>query len=387
MAGPQQQYYETLGSLVGRVRAIKPNTPATLAQDFANDRIRAVLDRQPGWSGLWAETIMYVPNPYSQGLVTMNQNSTTVNGTGTNWPVDDVVNTTISAGILRTGYQIVTPASMDGITTDTYLYVDAGGDPEIVSVIEVRPTSFLAIFNKTHSTGCTVTSSSYSGRQLRLGNTFPVFTVEAIVSPTQLITDMPWYATSMVDSAYFIWKMYYTISPDIKMLLAVLDQAQGIPPLRIDVPILELNRIDPQRSATGYPQLIANRGTNHNGNIQWELWPRAQSERQLRVFYFKQPPKLVSEGDRIPSFMNPTVLFHGMMADAYRTKIGPDDVYFNQNIALDYERRFEQGIQDMMLADDEKLSQRYSNMGQYIGFGGANWRKDHAPELLDYYGF
>jgi hypothetical protein len=387
MPGPQQNYYETLGSLVGRVRAIKPNIPATVAQDFANDRIRTLLDRQPQWSGLWAETIMYVPDPYNTGSVALSRNSKHVTGTSTVWPVNDAVNTSLPDGVIRTGYQVVTPSDMTGITADSYLYVDAAGSPEVVHVIEVRPTSFVAIFEQFHNPGCTVTASSFAGRQFRLGNTFPVFTIEAIVSNTELITDMPWMASDISNSSYLIAQMYYTISPDIKSLLAVLDQAQGIPPLRVDVPILELNRIDPQRSATGFPQIIANRGTNSNGNIQWELWPRCTSERQLRVFYFKQPAKLISEGDRIPAFMNPTVLFHGMMADAYRTKIGPDDAFYNQNLGIDYERRWEEGVLNMMLQDDEKLQNRYSNMGQYIGFGGANFRRYHSVELLDYYGW
>lgn len=376
MPGPQHVYYETLGSLVGRVRAIKPAIPATLAQDFANDRIRTVLDRQPQWSGLFAETIMYVPEPYNTGGVDMTQGSRHVTGVdGASWPVDDVVNTTIPAGIIRTGYQVVTPASMDGITADTYLYVDGAGTPEVVHVIAVRPTSFVAIFNEFHNAGCTMTSSSFTGRQLRLGNTFPIFTIEAVVSPTELITDLTWEATSSSGNGYTIAKMYYTLATDIKSLLCVLDQAQGVPPLRIDVPIIELNRIDPQRSATGYPQIIANRGTNANNNIQWELWPRAQDERQLRVMYFKQPPKLVSEGDMIPAFMNPTVLFHGMMADAYRTKIGENDPLYNQNLGWDYEKRFEEGVYKMMQLDDEYLQQRYSNLGNYWGYGGANMQK------------
>lgn len=383
----QQVYSDVLGNLVGRVRALKPNMPATVVQDSCNDRIRATLDFQPQWSGLFEETILYVPPYYNAGNVDMTQNSRHVTGVDTVWPVSDAVNTTVAAGVIRTGYQVVTPASMDNIGVDSYLYFDADGTPEVVHVIEVRPTSFVAIVNEFHNPGCTVTASSFAGRQLRLGNDFPVFTVEAIVSNTDLITDLEWKASSRANNSYEIWQMYYTIAPDIKSLLAVLDQAQGIPPLRIDVPIMELNRIDPQRSSTGYPQIVANRGTNANGNIQWELWPRCQSERQLRVFYFKQPAKLVSEGDRIPAFMNPTVLFHGMMADAYRTKIGPDDAYYNQNLALDYEKRFQDGLQAMSLIDDERLQNRYSNMGQYLGYGGSQFLQTHSIDLIGYYGW
>jgi hypothetical protein len=280
----QQQYSTSLGELVGRVRAIKPNLPPTVAQDFINDRIRLILDRQPCWSGNFEETILYVPNPDNNGSVNFTQNSNVITGNGTSWPVNDVVNTTIPAGVVRPGFQTVTPASMDGITADTYLYVDAGGTPEIVSVIYVGPTSFTAIFSNSHAAGCTMTSSSYAGRQLRCGNTFPIFTIEAVVSGTQAILDMQWRATPQSGVGFTIRQMYFTVAPDVKMLSAVVDQAQGIPPLRIDVPITEINRIDPQRVSTGYPQILANRGTNANGNMQWELWPSTQEQRQLVYF-------------------------------------------------------------------------------------------------------
>lgn len=382
MPGPPQVYSTSLGELVGRVRAIVPNRPATILQDFANDAIRTILDRKPNWSGMFNETLLYVPIQYGVGSVNMTQGSNDVTGNGTSWPTNDIVNTTIPQGVLRTGYQIVTPASMTGITTDSYLLVDQGGTQEIVSVIEVRPTSFVAIFNTFHNPGCTITTSSLCGRQLRLGNTFPIFTITAVLSATELLTDLSWMATSLPSASYTIRQMYYTIASDIKSLKSCVDQAQGIPPLRVDVTIDELNRIDPQRSATGYPQILANRGVNQNGNMQWEIWPASPDERQLRVIYFKQAPKLTSEGDRIPFFMTPTVLFNGMMASALRIKVGPDDPYYDPRQAMVYEQKFEAGINELMLADDERIQSSYANNGiVYNGFG-ANWQVSHDWDLV-----
>jgi hypothetical protein len=356
-----------------------------VAQDFINDRIRLILDRQPSWSGTFEETILYIPPPYSTGTVSFAQNSRTITGVGTTWPVNNVVNTTISTGVIRSGFQSVTPVSMSGITADSYLYVDAGGTPEIVSVIYVGPTSFTAIFNYAHSAGCTVTSSSFAGRQIRCGSTFPIFTIEAVVSSTQAILSMEWKASAQSGVGYTIRQMYYTIAPDIKMLSAVVDQSQGIPPLRIDVPITEINRIDPQRVSTGYPQMLANRGTNANENMQWEIWPSPQEERQLRVFYFKQTPKLTTEGDRIPAFMNPTVLFYGAMADASRIKIGPDDAFYDPRASRDYEQKFEAAYLDMAQADNEKLQQQFVTRGAGSGMpGGADWNRSHSIDALMY---
>lgn len=382
MAGPNRQYYDTLGSLTGQVRAVKPTIPPTLVQTFANNRIRQVLDRQAYWSGLLGETILYIPPTVTGGSVTLTQNSNIVTGSGTTWPVADSVNTTIPLGIIRQGYQEVTPASMAGITVDSYLYVDSGGSPEVVSVSEVRPTSFLATFGYTHSANCTVTSSSLCGRQLRLGNTYPILTITAVQSATSLLTDLRWMATTLPGAAYTIWQMYYTISPDIKALLAIVDQAQGLPPLKVNVPVLEINRIDPQRSATGYPQMVANHGTNQNDNVQWEIWPRATEERQLRVMYYRQPPKLISEGDRLPAFMNPSVLLNGCIADALKTKVGERDAFYDPKGAMAYEASFQSGLDMMILQDSERVQSQYESYGTNSFFGGANFWQSHDFDVL-----
>lgn len=372
----------TLGQLVGQCRAIKGNIPATIVQDYANFRLQTIFDRKPDWSGNFQEGLLGIPVPVTDGGVSLTYGSTTVTGSAGTWPVSDLINTTIPGGILRTGYQIATPASMSGILADSYLYVDGGGDPEVVSVIEVRPTSFIAIFAKFHNPGCSLTSSSYTGRQLRLGNTFPILTITAVVSTTSLLVDLAWLGAAQVNASYTIRQMYFTIAPNIKSLKSCLDQAQGIPPLRIDVTLDELNRIDPQRSSYGYPQMLANRGVNQNGNMQWEIWPSAQELRQLRVIYFIQPPRLTSEGDRIPYFITPGVLFNGVMADCLRTKIGPDDPYYDPKLATFYDAKFEQGINELMLVDNERIQSAYGNSGSNWGFGGADFQKDHSIDAI-----
>lgn len=367
----------TLGVIVGRVRAAKPNIAPTLVQNFCNSRIADILNRQPRWSGLIKETLLYVPAYTTGGSVALTQNSTTVTGTGTSWSATSAVNTTIPAGVQRPGVQLVTPASMTGITTDTYLYLDASGTPEIVNVLEITPTSFKANFQYTHSSSCTATSSTLCGQQLRLGNTYPIFTVVAVVSSTSLIVDMPWLASAASGLDYQIWKMFYTISPDAKAIISVLDQAQGIPPLEVDVPIERINAIDPQRSSTGYPQKLANKGVNQNGNNQWELWPRCPTERQLRVTYAAQQQELTSAGDRIPPFIDPSVLYYGCMADASMVRVGPDDQLYDPKLAQFYEQKFEEGVNQMIISDNERNQTSYHNDGMNLGAGGANWAKDH----------
>ena len=301
------------------------------------------------------------------------------------WPVSDAVNTTIPNGVVRLGPNTIVPASMDGITPETYLYVDGSGDPEVVGVTSVGPNSFTAYFNKFHNQGCTVTSSSYAGLQIKLANTLPVFSIAAITSPATLIMDQPWKNTASSGNSYSIRRMYTTIAPDIKGIISVTDQAQGIPPLKTNTTIMELNRWDPQRSSIGYPQCLAFRGPSTiTGNIQYEVWPATQTDRQLRVLYASQPPKLVSEQDRIPFFMSPTVLFNGAMATALSVRIGSDDINYDPAMARDYERKFLEEVDNMILVDEEHSATMFNSrtISNYPFFGGANWAQSHDLDVI-----
>lgn len=374
-----QQYVTTLGELTGRVLSVKPNLPPTMAQDFINDAIRVICDRKQDWTGLFVERDLYVPPIYSTGNVTMTQGSDHVTGTGTAWDVSTTVNTNIPAGISRTGYQACVPASMTGITVDTMLYVTDGSSTEIVYVKSTTSTSFTATFNQFFNPGATVTVSNLAGRQLKLGYTYPVYTVMAVVSPTELIIDNPWHAATLTSSGYEIKKMYYTMEPGLKSIVSIIDPTQGIPPLRVNIPAQGINRIDPQRSATGFPQLFATRGPNANGNMQYELWPASQTERQLRAMINLQPPKLTSEGDFIPAFMNPTVIFNYAASIAKRTRMSVDDPYYDLAASQTYMQLFEVGFDYMVVAHDQLTGTDLSwTYGTYGLPGGADWERSHS---------
>ncbi len=374
------------GEVIGRIKSLKMAAPSTVILDWINDRIRYIIDRKPFWSGQIRETILYIPTPYTTGTLAFTQNSSNVTGTGVTWPIDDAVNTTVANGVVRLGLNTITPASMDGITPETYLYVDSAGDPEVVGVTSIGPNSFTAYFTKFHNQGCTLTSSSYAGLQIKLANTLPVFSIAAVTSATTLIMDQPWKNTASSGNSYSIRRMYTTIAPDIKGLIAVTDPAQGIPPLRTNVTIMELNRWDPQRSSIGYPQCLAFRSPSTiTGNIQYEIWPATQTDRQLRVIYSGQPAKLVSEQDRIPFFISPTVLFNGVMATALSVRIGQEDINYDPAMARDYERKFQEELDNMILVDEEHSATMWGTQfsNSSIGaFGGATFWASHDFDVL-----
>lgn len=377
---------DTLFSMTGRVKSFRPNLSAQLVRGWINDRIRQVLDSRTYWSDLITRGILSVPNAYNTGTVTSTTGSTTITGTATAWPVSDVVNTTIPAAVSEIGYSEVTPASMAGITADTMLYVDAAGTPETVAVVTVTATTFTAKFLFTHLAGATITSSSLSNRQLKIagssGGNFPVFNVRSVQSTTQLTIDLPWGSTGLTASAYQIVGMYYTMAPDFKDLLTIVDPQYSLP-LRFHAPVMELNWRDPQRQATGPPQVLYDLSPNENGNMQYELWPLQTSARQLPFLYHRQWPELINDNDRPPHFINPTVFIHGAIADALRMKVGKDDPYHNPALANEYERRFLQGMDDAKNADESKFQRGYGfDFDQHFGAGGANFWQSHEIDVL-----
>jgi hypothetical protein len=372
-----QQYTDTLQDIVGRLRSVRPGLPPSVARDFVNDTIRTCIDRRPTWSGLYKETTITIPDPYSNGSIDLTQGSKVITGTDTVWPVRDAVDTIISDGVTNTGMQTVVPATMDGITCESILYIDADGAPEAVNVIATNEVSFMAVFNKFHNPGCTVTMSSYVGRQLRLSYARPVYNIIAVHSTTELEIDMAWGMTTQLNQPYSIKKMYYTIAPDIKELIAVMDPLQGIN-LQIHVPMRLLAMRDPQRSGIGSPMMVAEYMPDSNGNMQYEIWPSPQAERTLRAFYTIQWKKLTAPGDRLPYFLNPTLLFYGAASHVFMLKFGDTDTNFNPQAAQMYRAEFEREFHSAVIADNAKAQQDYTFNYDALMIGGANFRQSHT---------
>ncbi len=377
------QFNETLGSLVGRVSNFRPGASSVDIRDWINDRIRQVLGARTYWTDLITSKVIGVPEQYTTGTVSVASGSRVVNGTATAWPVADLVNTTIPDAIQDIGYVEVTPASMQNITEDSLLYVDAAGTPETVPVVEVKRESFVGQFAYPHAAGVTVTQSSLAGRQFRLSVSDPVFTVRNVISETVLELTEPWMGAARTDQSYRILLMYLTIAPDLKDILSVKDESTGWP-IRLHVPVHEVDHRDPRRTFanTGALLHLVDRGPNAQGNMQYELWPAPTTQRQFSVLYYRQWPDLVNEMDRPPWFINPTIFANGAIADALRWKGSDKDPYHNPALAEVYESRFLQGLQNAINEDESKFQRAYSwRFSKTYLPAGADYWQAHDPHV------
>ncbi len=363
---------------------MRPNLDRSVGRDLLNDRVRQIIDKRPYWSGLLKRLTVTLPPAYTTGGVTLTTGSNVALGTGTAWPVDDVVNTILANGVPRPGNQWVTPASFTNITTNSILYIDGSGTPEIVTVQQVRGNQFLANFQAPHNVNCTVTQSSLAGQQLLISTNNPYYTVLGLSDPTTMILDNAWAYTNLVNTGYQIFLAYTPFAPDVKELLSVVDPIQPLN-LRLHVPQKWMNATDPIRQNSNSPVWIGDLAPNAQGNQMFEIYPPSTIAYQLYVLYYQQWPDMVAPGDRPPLFINPTVIYHGALADCLRMKIPTpprmDDPWYDPKTADTYEAKFEQGCSDLTNADNSKAQRDYEWDFDGFGIGGSNYNQDHAVDL------
>ena len=369
---------DTLAVLKGKVQDVRPNISPSVIEMFLNHRMRYMYNQRPYWNSSATRGVVQIPASYNTGAVTTVTGSNVVTGTGTAWPVDDVVNTTLTSSITQPGSQRVTPADMTNIVIDTWLYVDsAGPNPEIVYVIDTGPTSFTATFNYVHTSGATLTCSSLASRTLRLGYQIPNFLILAVTSATTLTIQNPFGGVPLTSIGYTILKNLYNFAPDLKQLMSVVDPQQGIE-LGINYPQPKLNQEDPQRTVTAFPILVSPHSISPAGTQLFEIWPSPTNARQLYFEYYSQPRDLKDPGSRPPAYFDPSVMVAGATADALRTRVSKDDPYYDPQTAMVWEEKFEKGLEMLIFADNSINNQAYTWRSGAEGYPtGANWDRAH----------
>lgn len=390
------QFQDNLFTLRGRINVARPNLSPDFINNLLIDRLRQIQDDRTFWSDLLTPGILSIPQPYGPGYtptppypspppppvggtITTVTGSPIVTGLASFWALDDVVNSNIPAGVPEFGYVEVTPASMQGIDTNSRLYVDAAGTPEIVPVVQVNRTSFVGKFSTLHNPACTITQSSLANQQLRVGESYPIFTVAAVTASDPVTGNgtlqltLPWGGPSY-SGVYVIQLMYVTLAPNMKALIAVKDEATGFP-CRLHVSLLEANHVDPQRSIVGGNPWFSfvDLGANDQGNMMYEMWPAPNTQRQFSYWYWKQWPDFVRDTDVPPPFINPSILYYGALADAKMHRTSRDDPFYDPEGSRYYQARFEQALQQAKNSDEAKVLQALS----------SPWWKGTAPGSFD----
>ena len=351
----QQFTPATLGSMQGHVLLQRPGIEPTLVRDYLNQAVRWALDYKQTWAGTLKPIGIYVPDAVNTGTVSLTTGSKTVTLADSTWPVSDVVNTTLAAAVAEPGRDWVTLASIAGVDTDAVLVVDTAGAREPLKVFQMRASSILTDCDYAHAQSTAVTMSSLAGRQLRVSGHYITYTIERVDSTTTLTLTEPWRGPDVAGASYEIVKMYYSISPDVRAIIAIGDPRFGTV-LKHDVAQAELNFRDPRRQSIGSPTVFAAIGAGPAGNMQHELWPTQRAELQLDALISVQWPDMMARNDTPPPFINPDVFVFKSLSMAKMYRKNKADEQYDPAAARSYEQQAREALQMASMADDAKLT-------------------------------
>lgn len=312
---------------IGRIRDVVPR-PQAMAQNFLNRRIRNVIDSRT-WSDLIRMGMIVIPQQYTTGTVSLSSGSNQVAGVGTNWPVNDAVNTALATQITDSpGYVEIQPSSMLGINQGMYLLLDqeTPASTEVISVQKVKGNRFVAYCQYPHAVSISLQASSLAGRQFGAGNYVP--TVQAVTSPTTLRVDMAYGGVAQVGISYQIYVLYVkptpagstTPSSTARRMLHAFDAIAGNP-IGTDKTWDYIMLGDPQLQDTGDPLELVSTPPDPGGTMQWTLWPIQTGPYAIGVIFQDGWPPLVQPNDLLPPFINEEIFIAGAIADCCRSRV------------------------------------------------------------------
>jgi len=308
--------------------------------------------------------------------------SNVILGNATGWPVDDKVSTTLSADVISAEVLDATPVSMVGVEPNTYMLIDGGGaNEEGVYVYDTTATTFKASFTKTHLAGETVTRSSLSNLQMKIGILSPFYTVTGISSPTRLIIKDIIAQPSELDASYSLSLVYTNFAPDLKMLISVVNLERRYR-IIIHMPKDTIDYSDPHRTLTQTTYMVVSHEVDPAGSQLYELYPRPTSEQAIPFFYHFQFPPLEDDGDILPNGIRSDVIVRLTTADALvwpKHKIIEGGIYYDPQQSAMLKSQAVVDIEAMEMEDDNTMimRQQWSYADWPFGGFGADWHQSH----------
>ncbi len=393
--GPAQPFagggavQENFRQMVDHVLSYNPDCPPQLAKRRLNTRLREVQDRRM-WGGLLIRGELSIPAAYTTGAVTVTRGSNIVTGTGTLWPYNDLVNTTLSTAITLPGeYQDVTPSSMSGIEAGDWLTFDAapgGGGPnkDTMLVISVGSTSFKAKPSRTHIVGEPIFKSSLARRQFRLGTVRPFYNIRGVTGDQELYLDLVFGHPSATLSNYQICQAYVSLGQNLRMVWSVVNTAQGWR-LRLNMPQEVLNTYDTWRQTTGWVYMMNDYIPDEIGRFQYELYPTPSMEQGFPYLAYRTVENMVEDEDTPPPAIPSHLLVHGAIGDVMM--FNRKSPYYDPNLAQQFLQRFEVDLLAAVMSDDsiymQNLQWAYSRY-PFTQHGANYWQSHDVDSVLGY---
>ena len=200
----------------------------------------------------------------------------------------------------------------------------------------------------------TTFTSAMVGRQLIVGGSGPFYTISAFTDATNITIERAFGGADAAGASYSIVQAYVTLPSDGIGIKSIKDPVNGWR-LRTNIPMEQLDLIDPQRASTGTPWWLVDYRFTSGGLPRYELWPRQTSAAVYPFLYWRRPADLSADDDAFLLPIRGDVVEKGALADLARwpgTEGRPNPM-FDVRVANEYEKQFQQELNDLMRQDQE----------------------------------
>lgn len=368
---------ENFGQMVDHVISFNQRIPTHIVKRRLNVHLRA-LQNYRTWGGLMVRGEIHCPNAYTTGTVACTPESDIVTGTTTAWPYNDKVNTTLSAAITAANeLQSVTPVAMTNVRAGDWLLFDEGNaGEEWVLVHAITSTTFQARPTLTHSAGVTITRSSYSELQLRVGSNRNYYSIIGVKSDQTMKLDHVWSHEAETAATYQILKAYVTMPAGLKLVWSIVNAEQGWQ-MKAYIPEEVLQRFDTWRSSQGWPHLLVNFIPDHIGRIRYELYPAPTTEQGLPFLAARFISDLSDDEDCPPTCIPSHILVNFALADCLLHDRKSE--YYDPTSSREFRKQAQDQLIDAVRDDDNiYLSNLQWSISQYnLIHPGSDWAQNH----------
>lgn len=383
-AQPMSLCQENYRQMQEHVRQWNPQFPQPLIERSINTRLRMVQDRRM-WGGLLVRGQIITPAVYTTGTIAVTQGQYTVTGTGTTWPTNDSVNTTLSVAITDTGIlQDITPVDMTNIGVGDWVTLDLGtASQEVVLVVSITSSTFRAKPVNTHLASTSVTKSSFVRLQFReTTGKGQYYNITSVTSAGTLILDIPFGGATQTSTSYKILLAYVSMDQDLRMVWSMVNHQNGWR-IRLNIPAEALNNYDVWRTATGFTTKLVDYVPDEVGRFRYELYPPPTVNQAFPYLAYRTVAPLSDDEDTPPPGMPSHMLVHGAIADALRWGRRDSD-YYDPATAEKYERLFEMDLANAQMADDAiyMTNLKWAFDAYEMKFGADFWQAHDTDSVM-----
>lgn len=229
----------------------------------------------------------------------------------------------------------------------------------------------------------TAWTSSMVGWQLKVNNQSPVLTVTAVNTLAQtLTTDEVWGLQDYPTAPYTLVQLYVTVPSDFGRFVAVTD------PLRQWrlwwwFSQNEINALDPARTATGDPWILADQVPDAAGIPRYELWPAPTVGRTYPYYYYRKGVELTQPDDEPVRPFTGTEIVNLALADLCAwpgTPNMPNPLFGNTSAQQSFLARAQRQINDLERKDQDLYLTWFQGALGNIPYAPLmdSWTQSHA---------